>query len=273
MDAAACAAFLAWALPQLGLAASGFRRVRRQVCKRLGRRLAALGLPDAAAYRRYLAAHPDEWRQLDAYCRITISRFYRDREVFEALANVVLPALADAAAASGRQSVRAWSAGCASGEEPYGLAIVWHEAMAPRFPAVELEIVATDVDPSLLARATRASYRASSLRELPEAWRRDAFERRGVQHILRPKFRQRVRFICQDLREQTPEGPFDLVLCRNLAFTYFDDFGRRQVLARLLAALRPGGALVIGAREALPGDDWPVEPWPPLCGVFRRSGV
>lgn len=270
MDAAACAAFLAWALPELGLRPSGFRRVRRQVCKRLARRLAALGLADATAYRRYLAAHPDEWCRLDACCRITISRFYRDQAVFDVLAETVLPALTLAAAASGRAVVRVWSAGCASGEEPYSVAIAWRERLASRFPAIGLEIVATDADPGLLERAARASYRPGSLRELPEAWRSDAFAVDGALRTLRPWFRENVRFVCQDVREAAPGGQFDLVLCRNVAFTYFDEAGQRSVLARLLGALRPAGALVIGRRERLPGGDWPLEPWLPRLGVFRR---
>ena len=80
-------AFLQWALPQLGLRWPGFRNVRRQVRRRVARRLVELGIPDLNAYRRHLHAHAEEWRHLDGLCRISISRFHRDRAVFEALAN------------------------------------------------------------------------------------------------------------------------------------------------------------------------------------------
>jgi len=116
-----CVAFLKWCLPRLGLRRSGYRKVRGTVCKRLAPRLRALGLPDLDAYRARLAAEQAEWAVLDGLCRIPISRFWRDRAVFDHLAVDVLPALAAAAADSGRTEVRVWSAGCASGEEPYSL--------------------------------------------------------------------------------------------------------------------------------------------------------
>ena len=74
-----CVHFLQWSLPQLHLRWSGFRKVRRQVCKRIQRRLQELELCDISAYQSYLETYPAEWLVLDAYCRITISRFYRDQ--------------------------------------------------------------------------------------------------------------------------------------------------------------------------------------------------
>src|SRR4051812_3321182 len=96
-----CAAFLEWALPRLELRSPGFRRVRGQVCKRLARRQSELGIPSLTEYRTYLDSHPDEWRVLDPLCRVTISRFYRDRAIFDALAGEVLPLLAERAVAAG----------------------------------------------------------------------------------------------------------------------------------------------------------------------------
>ena len=97
MKDADCVAFLQWALPQLGLHWPGFRKVRRQVCRRIAARLRALELADAAAYRGHLQSHSGEWPALAVLCTVTISRFYRDREVFDCLGAAVLPALAAAA--------------------------------------------------------------------------------------------------------------------------------------------------------------------------------
>lgn len=124
-----CVAFLQGHLPRLGLRWASFRKVRGTVCKRLRRRLCELGLKDLDAYAAYLAVRPEEWVRLDALCRIPISRFYRDREVFRTLGTRVLPALAQGVAEAGGHLVRAWSAGCASGEEPYSLRIVWEKAL------------------------------------------------------------------------------------------------------------------------------------------------
>ena len=88
-------AFLQWALPRLGLRWQGYRKVRARVRKKLNERLRQLGLPDIAAYRDRLEAHPQEWVVLDALCRITISRFHRDRGVFDHLRRIVLPRLAE----------------------------------------------------------------------------------------------------------------------------------------------------------------------------------
>jgi chemotaxis protein methyltransferase CheR len=257
---AACVAFLQWALPRLGLRWAGYRKVRRQVCRRVRRRVAALGLADLDAYRRRLAADPAEWEVLRALTPVTISRFARDRAIFDALARDVLPALERDARAVGRERLRAWSAGCASGEEAYTLALLW-----PR-----LDVLATDVHGPVLARARRARYPASSLRELTAADRERGFVACGAEHAVRAEVAARVTVARHDLRGPPPPGPFDLVLCRNAAFTYLADDAQGAVLGRLADALAPGGALVIGLHETLP-DPAAFAPWPGARAVHRRT--
>ncbi len=252
MNDTVCIGLLQAVLPRLRMRWAGFRKVRRQVCRRIDRRLRALGLPDAAAYRAYLDAHPAEWDALDALCRVTISRFYRDRGVFEALREAVLPDLAGHALAAGGDALRGWSAGCASGEEPYTLAILWRHALQPRFPGLALRLTATDTDAHLLERARRGCYPAGTLKELPDAWRAAAFVRQDNTFCLRPAYRAGIDWRRQDLRRAMPEGPFHLVLCRNLVFTYFDAALQRELLGRLAARLAPRGVLVLGKHEALP---------------------
>ncbi len=272
MDDSDCVAFLQWALPRLGLRWAGFRKVRRQVVKRLRRRLSELGLPDLDAYRLYLERHPEEMANLERMTHITISRFHRDCGTFAVLWSQVLPALAGGAVARGDGVVRAWSAGCASGEEPYTLAIGWLMSVAGSFPGVRLRVLASDVDDVMLVRARRACYGAGSLRELPEAWRIAAFTSCSAQFCLRDEFREAVSVERHDLRsDPVPEGPFDAVLCRNLAFTYFDAAGQRGAAARLVGALRTGGALVVGKHEAVPESVGGLEPWNAAAGVYRRS--
>ena len=264
-----CVEFLQWALPRLRMRWAGFRKVRRQVCRRIERRLLDLDLSDVTAYRAYLEATPEEWQSLDALCGVTISRFYRDRGVFEFLERSVLPQLAAETATRGA-AVEAWSAGCASGEEPYTLVLVWEYAVRPSFPAVGLHVLATDADETMIRRARAASYGESSLRELPSPWRRRGFVRRGGRCHLRPRFRQPVTVECHDVRDSIPNGPYDLVLCRNLAFTYFEPALQREVAERLALALRPGGALVVGSHERLPEGSGGLTPWCSRLGVFRK---
>jgi len=245
--------------------------VRRQVCKRLRRRLVELGLADLAAYRAHLDRHPEEWGVLESLTHITISRFCRDRGVFAFLQRDVLPELATRALARGSDTVEVWSAGCASGEEAYTLAIIWQLELARRFPSLALRILATDVDDAMLARARNGSYTESSLRELPERWRAAAFTRHDQHYRVQDAFKHQVTVARHHLRNPPPPGPFDLVLCRNLAFTYFDRALQRTTATRLAAALRAGGALVLGAHEALPPGLSQFEPWGESTRTYRRT--
>ncbi len=267
-----CVAFLQWALPQLGMRWPGFRKVRRQVAKRVARRLRALDLEDLLAYRAYLEGHPDEWPVLDAMCRISISRFYRDRGVFDLVRAEVLPRLAATVQTRGGHRIRAWSAGCASGEEPYTLNMVWQLGVQPQFPRVELEIIATDVEPHLLERARCGCYPSSSVKDFPADWLPRAFAPIDGQHSVRQRFRTGIDFQLGDVRREAPPGPFDLILCRHLAFTYLDPLGQQDVLHRLLAELHPTGFLVIGKQEPLPPQADPgLLPFRPHSGIFVRE--
>lgn len=270
MNDVECVRFLQWALPQMGLRWPGFRRVRRQVCRRVAARMQQLGLSQAPAYAAYLERNPTEWERLEALCGVTISRFYRDRAVFDHLTERILPDLARAAGPDG--TLRAWSAGCASGEEPYTLALIWEMRFAAQYPNLKYGVLGTDREAELLARAARACYRRSSLRELPAAWIERAFERVDDEWCLSPALRNAVQLELQDLRKTLPVGPFALILCRNLAFTYFDDAEQRRVLEALAARLAPEGYLVTGAHERLPEGQQAVHAIAEARCIYRKRG-
>ena len=229
---------------------TGFRRVRRQVCRRLKSRLKQLGLDDFTDYAAYLLAHPDEWSVVDACCRITISRFYRDAPAFEQLCRE-LPKLLHLAITRGDKSVRCWCAGCASGEEVYTLKLLEYFGLPDAEISLPWQILATDIDGHLLSRARRGCYSAGTLRELPQAWREEAFTA-NEHYCLKPAFREGIQFEQQDIRQQMPLGSFHLILCRNLAFTYFEPSLQQQILSGISQRLVPGGMLLIGRGESLP---------------------
>jgi len=264
-----CTALLQWALPRRELCWPGFRKVRRQVCKRLKRRMSELRLADFAAYRARLEADPAEWQVFDECCHITISRFFRDRGVFEVLRRRVLPHIAARAQREGREA-RIWSAGCASGEEPYTPKIIWDLEVARHCPGVSLSIVATDVDEAMLARAQKGRFEATSLHELPPLFIKQAFDPAGHLFCVKPQHREGIDFLHQDLRSEAPTPLFDLILCRYVAFTYFALPLRQQILARIVERLLPNGFLVIGTHEQLPGMARLV-PLTEMPQIFERS--
>jgi chemotaxis protein methyltransferase CheR len=240
------------------------------VCKRIDRHIRALELSDLAAYEAYLVEHEPEWAILEALCSIPISRFYRDRAVFDTLGDAILPDLAERARARAPAEVRCWSAGCGSGEEPYTVSLVWDHRVRPQYPHVRLAIVATDVDEHLLERARTACYGKSSLRELPATWIDRAFDRRNDLYCLHDRWKACAAFDHQDIRREQPPGQFDLILCRNVAFTYFSDTVQRIVLDRIIERLRTDGVLVIGRHESLPTSA-PALEVAGMLGVYRKT--
>jgi len=204
---------------------------------------------------------------------MSITRFYRDRGVFQHLATEILPELAQQVTKDRTGELRAWSAGCASGEEPLSLAILWQHRLARRYPTVEFHVVATDIDPLSIQRAQRGCYHWTSMKELPAEWRAEAFVTSGEELCVKDEYRSAVTYLVQNLRERVPDGTFHLILCRNLAFTYFDEISQREILRRLTDKLTPGGALIIGKGESLPEGHWAIEPWSLPMGIYRKTST
>jgi chemotaxis protein methyltransferase CheR len=270
-----CVQFLQWALPQLKMRWPGFRRVRKQVCKRLQKRLDELQLENIADYQAYLAIHGKEWGELDKICRVTISRFYRDKMVFAFLQEQVFPRLINTVCQQRDPVLRIWCAGCGSGEEPYTLALLWDMCFADSYPFIRPCIIGTDSNPRMLERAKLACYPYSSVKNLPGEWLDTAFEIKDKEYCLKEKYKTNTQFLCQDIRRETPHGPentpFHLICCRNLAFTYFDENMQDQSLRRIHASLNDDGVLLIGVHEALPAEQKCFRTWSRRLGVYLKT--
>jgi chemotaxis protein methyltransferase CheR len=187
---------------------------------------------------------PTEREALRSLLVVTISRFFRNARVFRFLSREVLPRLAGKEAAA-----TAWSAGCAAGEELYSLRIAWEELPGEK---PSLRLIATDVDPVSLERAAAGRYPESSLREVPDALRRKYFEREDQWYRVREEVRRSVSFRKMELMQDGSPGRFDLILCRNTAFTYFGPDQRMSVARMFGESLEEGGYLVLGRTETLP---------------------
>lgn len=273
IDDQALVNFLRWCLPKLGLRWAGFRKVRSTVRKRLTRRIRELGLPDLPAYRRKLEADPSEWSELEIMCHIPISRFYRDRAVFDYIADQVLPACADVARSRSDRTLRVLSSGSASGEEPYTISLIWSVRLTQAWPDIALQILALDIDTIMMRRAAQACYGAGSIKELPPDLATEGFELRDGLYCLRHQFRVSVSLRQTDIRQGVPDGPFELILCRNTAFTYFDPSAQEAVLAQFDAKLDRHGYLVIGAHETLPSAAGHYARTEPGLPIYRRREV
>ena len=218
----------------------------------------------------YLNDHPLEWHILDGICRITISRFYRDRELYNALRSVIFPELLEIVRREGDKIISCWCIGAASGEEPYSLGILWQYSGLGEQGA-EISVVATEVDPYMINRARTGCYPAGSLRELPLSIKKRAFRLQEGQYCLKDLYKKQVRFLQQDIRDALPDETFHLILCRNLVFTYFSDELQKATAWRILQRLKGGGGLVLGSHEKLPVSLPDLMPWLPKQKIYRRK--
>jgi len=273
MEDDVCVRFLQWLLPQLRMRYPGFRKARKQVCKRIQSRIKQLSQSDVKAYQNYLKNHLEEWFIVDKLCRVTISRFYRDKAVLEHISKEVLPELAQAAVASGDTSIRGRSAGCAAGEEAYSLVLMWDRLVGYDFPKLDIQVIATDIDQIMLDRAKNACYSYSSIKALPKEWINIVFSQQEDVFCLDSRLRNTVTFIEQDIRQSLPTDAFHIVFCRNLAFTYFDNTLQLEVLESIRNCLVDGGALIIGGHESLPEGYSGFCQWTDHRAIYRKCSL
>jgi chemotaxis protein methyltransferase CheR len=247
-DQAELAALLAQIARDRGMDCSGYKEscLRR----RLAVRMRARGVHTFADYARVLEDDRAEYDRLVDALTINVTKFYRNRETWDLLAARYLPALWDARAGA----VRCWSAGCATGEEPYTLAILLLEAARIRQRPLPsgARVDATDLDPGALAQAEAGAYRPPAFEELPADLGTRYFSPDEPRAVL-PEVRARVRFHHHDLlRQPPPAAAYDLILCRNVVI-YFDRATQERVFDGFADALAPEGCLVLGKVETLFG--------------------
>ena len=212
----------------------------------------AAGVPDAAAYLALLGSPggDEELRRLLPLVTVGKTSFFRDERQFQAL-RALLPGLRERARGGGGP-LRVWSAGCATGEEPYSIAMACAEA---GFEPAELELLATDVNPEAVAAAARGLYEARRVREVPQPLLGRHFDREGDAWRVRASLRRYVTAIrphnlVSSLFPAPSYGPWDVIFCRNVII-YFDTPTTQRVLEQLLQALGPGGYLFLGYSESL----------------------
>jgi chemotaxis protein methyltransferase CheR len=226
-------------------------RRRGDLAHGLGQAAAACGLNSLTALYNGMVVGEAIWDAAIAQITIGETYFFRNGAQFAALRERILPELL--ARRGPVRSLRLWSAGCATGEEPYSLAMTLADAIPPGVDW-QVSILATDLNPQFIARAREALYGSWSFRETPEAVRERFFTPEGSRWRLHPELRRQVIFARLNLAE--PSYPvvtngtvaLDLIVCRNVTI-YFDEATTRQVTERFFAALAPGGWLMVGHAE------------------------
>jgi len=248
--------FLKTTLPQLGLRWRRFNR--KSIRKRIIGRLQELNLHSLSGYQNYVFASEAERLNFTSLLTVTISRFWRNAGLFEALKNIWLPTLLGRLPAAAPLQI--WSAGCASGEEPYSLLILWLESFAGT--GRELRLLASDSNGRCLERAQQARYPASSFREMPLHLRQKYCTNEGGTFSLSQDFPKRIKWIEHNLIWEEPPENNHLIFCRNLVYTYFTDALQQLITERLHHVLKPKGLLVVGRKDRLP---------PGTEGLFRLA--
>ncbi len=252
-------------LDYMHLSWSGYRRVRKGVKRRVSHRMREFGVASVEDYIQLLETEPSESREAVRLLTVPISRFFRDRRMWEALEEMI-PQLGWEGIPAGT----AWCAGCASGEEVYSLKILWERLRtATRLPP--LQIVATDVNGALLERARRGIYSASSLKEVEAPVRERFFRELEGRLVVRQDLIRGIHWMVHDFTvEPPPCTQCHLILLRNNLLTYYDPSIVIPALARIVGALLDGGLLIIGNNEQLPVHDSPLESTKAYRAILRK---
>ena len=238
--------FLAEICPVLGLQWRRFQR--RGIRRRIEHRLVELGLASLEEYSQRIKEDPQEKSHLSKILTVTISRFFRDQEVFNAIETSVFPAFLK----ENPTELKLWSIGCASGEEPYSLSLLWKARFEKDWPQIHFSVLATDIDESLLERAKERRYKKSSLREVSQDILGKYFRAEGDVFLLEKRVGECVEFQRHDILREEPFSGMDLVFCRNLTFTYFSRETQIEILKKIFMCLGEQGYLVTGSDESIP---------------------
>jgi chemotaxis methyl-accepting protein methylase len=218
-------------------------------------RIAATSLAGPAAYLERLTADPEEVEVLRRSLRVNYSEFCRDPLAFAVLEQVVLPDLFARQGGCRPAELRVWSAGCATGQEAWSIAVVLDQAVSVRDSQTGYRVIATDLSEEDLTVARRGVYDTAAVRNLRLSQLEACFDRQGDFFSVGARLRDRVEFSVHDLLDQRVTGPpagifgdFDLILCCNLLF-YYGPKARRAILDRLRQCLAPRGYLITSATE------------------------
>lgn len=224
---------------------------RAYVERRVAARLRTLGFRTYRQYAELLDREPAEYQELLNTITINVTDFFRDKAMWDVLRTRVLKDIVAGKKAGRSRTIRAWSAGCSTGEEPYSLAMSLLDTLGFESKKYLLSVTASDLDPEVLATAERGTYDIDELRRIPQSYQVRFTRREGAsQFEIAPEVKRLVRFRRMSLFDVAPYRVMDLIMCRNV-FIYFDREQQARVLDNFWNSLARGGYLVLGRSEKL----------------------
>ncbi len=245
----------------------GYKRTTLE--RRFRKRMFQLNIGDYHSYGEYIRSHPEETNELLNTILINVTEFFRDPPAWEVLRTEILsPILKRLKPGS---SFRVWSAGCASGEEPYSAAMILADYFGPRLAEYDVKIYATDIDDEELNTARRGEYGVEAVRRVRAEWRQKYFYGKGTYRVNRD-VRKLVIFGKSNLALNAPISHVDLLICRNVLI-YFDSTLQKHILSRMHYALEPGGILFLGRSESQLANSTQFQRLNARWRIFRRLTV
>lgn len=217
--------------------------------RRLELRLRATGCRNIQEYIAYLRRYPEEAFIFKENLLIHVTRFWRDRPVFTYFERHLLPQWLDHLVAQKRRRLRIWSVGCASGQEPFTLAMILHQPAKKR--GLQFHILATDISSQILAKGREALYAQRELSYVPPSYRQIYFSevKPGLFQVC-PEIRKLVSFCQLDLFKEKGPGLFDLIVCRNLLI-FFKPEAQSLLINKIIHSLKKDGLLLLGRAERI----------------------
>jgi two-component system CheB/CheR fusion protein len=240
---------------------------RSSLMRRILKRMQVVNVATYGDYVDYLEVHPEEFPLLFNMILINVTSFFRDAPAWEYLGQEIVPRILQSTPSNAL--IRVWSAGTASGEEAYSLAILLAEQLGIEEFRARVKIYATDVDEEALNQARQGSYGPKAVEEVPPELRERYFERVGTQYVFHKELRRSVIFGRHDLVQDAPISRLSLLVCRN-TLMYFNNETQGRVLRRFHYALNENGYLFLGKAEMLLTHSNLFIPVDLRCRVFMR---
>lgn len=219
--------------------------------RRISFRVRSAGCKTPDDYVELLKRDEGEVKRLLNALTINVTEFFRNRSTFDKLREMVLPDLFSMK--DRERSIRIWSAGCASGEEPYTIAMILKESFPDELKRFNVSIMATDVDEEILKKAVDGVYGRDRLAGVDPGLVARFFDGDGDRYRLSPQIKSMVSFKKEDIFSAVSHGEYDLVICRNLLI-YFSKEKQEWVLSEFWKSLSHGGFLLLGRAEILVGE-------------------